>query len=495
MSDAQSAEVDDAEVEDAACPLPWPQQRRNLILFAVCTGMQYLVAPVLYVGITQSALCEKLGANARVSNLPATLYFAMTAMPVLMAWLWPQVGVLRRNISWCYGLSGAMLGLIALALTLPISDSAKLGIVVLQGALTGALMPAAIAFLWEIICRGSAPSKRGLALALAFGFGPILAVVGSLVQTTLLGGNLFGVNFVGWQYPRNFIILFALGSPILIATAIVSRFFVVPATELEPTRQPVGSVIGLLVGLPSMLIAIALVQLADEFSNQTLRALGYLMAAVCTTAFLFHFRSLLASRVLLLATIVTILVYAGNMIPSNMNLYSTDALGESPEKFAGMQNTLRFSFKVVAGLFLGWLLLKTNPRVGLLATASIFLLAQVWALFATGPLYLVAFGIYGAGELIGVYAPNYIVSASSKQDLRRNTALLTLLMAPAAPAGYLFGAIVDVSKSNHWTMLGMSPAALGFRLSFLVCALFILSGILLALFTLPRNPMPTSEGS
>jgi MFS family permease len=488
MSDSKSVELD-----DAACPLPWPQQRRNLILFAVCTGMQYLAAPVLYVGITQSALCEKLGANARVSNLPATLYFAMTAMPILMAWLWPQVGLLRRNISWCYGLSGIMLGLIALALTLPISDNAKLGIVVLQGALTGALMPAAIAFLWEIVCRGSAPSKRGLALALAFGFGPILAVVGSLVQTTLLGGNLFGFNFVGSQYPRNFIILFALGSPILIATAFVSRFFVVPATDHEPTRESVASVIGLLIGLPSMLLAIALVQMADVYSSHALRALGYLLAVVCTAAFLFHFRSLLASRVLLLATIVTILVYSGNMIPSNMNLYSTEALGESPEKFAGMQNTMRFSFKVVAGLFLGWLLLKTNPRSGLIAAASIFLLAQFWAMFATGPLYLVAFGIYGAGELIGVYAPNYIVSASSKKDLRRNTAFLTLLMAPAAPAGYLFGAIVDACKSNQWTLMGLNPTSLGFRLSFLTCALLILSGILLAMFKLPKYPIPTAE--
>ena len=490
MNDPRSVVID-----NAACPLSWPQQRRNLILFAVCTGMQYLAAPVLYVGITQSALCEKLGADARVSNLPATLYFAMTSMPVLMAWLWPQVRLLRRNISWCYGLSGAMLGLIALALTLPISDGAKLAIVALQGALTGALMPAAIAFLWEIICRGSAPSKRGLALALAFGFGPILAVVGSLVQTTLLGGNLFGYNFAGAQYPRNFIILFALGSPILLVTAAISRFFVVPAAEHEPKREPVTSVIGLLVGLPSMLVAIALVQLADVYSNQGLRALGYLFAAVCTIAFVVHFRSLLANRLLLLASVVTVLVYTGNMIPSNMNLYSTEALGESPEKFAGMQNTLRFSFKVVAGLFFGWLLLKTNPRAGLLATASIYLSAQLWALFATGPWYLVAFGIYGAGELIGVYAPNYIVSASSKKDLRRNTAFLTLLMAPAAPAGYLFGAIVDACKSNQWTAMGMSPASLGFRLSFLACAVFILSGILLALLKLPKNPMPTSEGS
>ena len=69
---------------------------------------------------------------------------------------------------------------------------------------------------------------------------------------------------------------------------------------------------------------------------------------------------------------------------------------------------LRFSFKVVAGAVLGWVLTRTNPRVGILATSSIFLVAQIWAMCVTGPWYLVAFGLHGAGELVGVYAPNYI---------------------------------------------------------------------------------------
>jgi len=55
-----------------ACPLSWPEQRRNLVLFACCTGMQYLAAPALYVGITQAPLCKALGADTRTSNLPAT---------------------------------------------------------------------------------------------------------------------------------------------------------------------------------------------------------------------------------------------------------------------------------------------------------------------------------------------------------------------------------------------------------------------------------------
>ncbi len=50
-----SAEVSDtppAPVSHGRCPLPWKDQRRNLTIFALCTGMQYLAAPLLYVGIT-----------------------------------------------------------------------------------------------------------------------------------------------------------------------------------------------------------------------------------------------------------------------------------------------------------------------------------------------------------------------------------------------------------------------------------------------------------
>jgi hypothetical protein len=79
------------DVTTDTCPLSWPEQRRNLILFAACTGLQYLAAPVLYVGITQASLCKRLGADARTSNLPATLFFAMTAMPAIIAWASPRV--------------------------------------------------------------------------------------------------------------------------------------------------------------------------------------------------------------------------------------------------------------------------------------------------------------------------------------------------------------------------------------------------------------------
>ena len=65
-------QIDDAPAKPTGCPLSWPEQRRNLIIFACCTGMQYLAAPVLYVGITQASLCKLLGGDTRTSNLPAT---------------------------------------------------------------------------------------------------------------------------------------------------------------------------------------------------------------------------------------------------------------------------------------------------------------------------------------------------------------------------------------------------------------------------------------
>jgi len=487
------------------CGLSWPQQRRNLILFAVCTGTQYLAAPVLYVGITQASLCDYLGADARTSNLPGTLFFAMTAMPALIAWMSPRVSSLKRNLSLLYGISALMMTAMAVTLALPVSNHWKLAMTVIQGGVSGAVMPAAIALLWEVMGRGSDESRRGLALGMAFGAGPLLAVLGSFGQSVLLGGDLFGLHFDGYSYPKNFIILFAAGVPVMALAAMFSQFFVIAPVAHEQPREPVSAVIGLLIGLPLMVAAIALIQFSAVPANASsntlltgsvygtlLRATGTLFAVGSVVAFVYHFRSILQQRVLLFATLVTILVYSGNVIPSNMNLYSPEALGGSPSEYAGQQNMLRFGFKVVAGVILGWVLTRTNPKAGIIATSSIFLVAQIWAMCVTGPWYLVAFGIHGAGELIGVYAPNYIVSASRPDQLRRNMAFVTMLMVPAAPAGYLYGAIVDGVKQAGWTAFNMNSTSLGFRLSFFVCALLILSGIVLAVFLLPSRPNQTT---
>ncbi|MDA0658026.1 MAG: hypothetical protein O2931_04880 [Planctomycetota bacterium] len=475
------------------CPLPWPDQRRNLILFAVCTGIQYLAAPVLYVGITQASLCDRLGGDTRTSNLPSTLFFAMTAFPALLAWLSPQLSALKRNLICCYFVTVSVLALTAILLASPVSNQLKMAAVILQGGVSGAAMPAVTALQWEVLGRGVAESRRGLTLALAYGLGPLMAVVGSLVQTALLGGSLFGITFTGIEHPYGFIVLFGAGAPIVALGGILSQWFVLPQVTNDIARTPLHTVYGLLLGIPLMFVSVAAMQISSVSEQEAIRWLGYVTAIGATAALVYHFRDILQQRVLFTATVVTVLVYAGNMIPSNMNLYSEYVLGDIPEKFAGLQNTIRFSFKVTAGLFLGWLLTRTNPRAGILVTSGIFLFSQIWAMLVTGPWYLLAFGIYGAGELVGVYAPNYILSASKPTEVRRNMAFMTMLMAPAAPAGYLYGAIVDFVKECEQQIHGLSStelSTLGFRLSFLVCAGLIGSGLFVAWRWLPSRPTP-----
>lgn len=474
----------------ATCPLVWPEQRRNLVLFACCTGLQYLAAPVLYVGITQAALCERLGASTRVANLPATLFFAMTAVPALIAWLSPQASAVKRNLFLCYAIAAAAQFALALGMVLQLSRELTIALVILQGGISGATIPTAVALLWEVVCRGADESKRGWALGLAFGAGPVLAVVGSLGQSYLLRTPSADA-IPDWS---GFITLFAMGGPIMLVAAFLTRGFIVPPEPNEPVREPITKVVGLLVGVLSMFAAVTLLQIQEESADASgswiavVQAIGYGLGVLATICLVLHFRPILNHRTLLLATVVTVLIYCGNTIPSNMNLYTRLVLDASPEEYAGLQNTLRFGFKVAAGAFLGWFLMRTSPRAGMLATASLFFAAQLWAIFAVGRWYLLAFGIYGAGELIGVYAPNYIASASRKDELRRNMAFSTMLMVPAAPAGYLFGFLVDQVKSRGWDFGMPSAEVAGFRCSFALCALFILSGIVITILFLPRQP-------
>jgi MFS family permease len=476
------------------CTLDPVAQRRNMILFACCTGLQYLAAPMLYVGITQAGLCEYLGANRRISNLPATLFFAMTAVPAVIAWASPKVSKLRRNLAICYAIAGVAQLLLATALALPIANAWKIGLVILQGGVSGAVMPAAIALLWEVIGRGTDERRRGSALGLAFGAGPVLAVVGSLGQSVLLGESWFGYKFPGVEFPTKYVVLFGCGGPTMFLAAALSQFFVIPPVSKEVQREPVARVVGLLLGVPSMFASVMVLQFQSSESSWLIPIAGYSLAALAAVALTRHFLPILRQRVLLVATAVTILVYAGNTIPSNMNLYTESAIGEKSIDVPGKQNALRFGFKVLAGTALGWMLSRTSPRAGILATSALFLVAQIWALCVTGPWYLLAFGIFGAGELIGVYAPNYMACASRTEDLRRNMAFSTMLMVPASPMGYVFGSIVDLSRQQGWSIAGMDPDTLGFRISFLLCALMILAGMVVTIGCLPAHPRQSGDG-
>ena len=65
--------------------------RRNGNLFSYSYLLIFLAAPVLYVGVVQAALCDRLEASATVANLPAaSAYFLGNFAPIIFAWLLPH---------------------------------------------------------------------------------------------------------------------------------------------------------------------------------------------------------------------------------------------------------------------------------------------------------------------------------------------------------------------------------------------------------------------
>ena len=137
----------------------------NLYLFAAIVAMQYLSAPVIYIGITQGSLLDQLGANAVLANLPGASYFVMATLVAVTAWAFPKVRHLKPILVTCYGLCGVVIGATALVLaSSTASNEIKIGMVILQSAVTGATIPTAIAFIWEVLGRTTESSKRGIAL-------------------------------------------------------------------------------------------------------------------------------------------------------------------------------------------------------------------------------------------------------------------------------------------------------------------------------------------
>ena len=95
----------DASDRSSACPVDRAGQTKNLLIYAACMALFYLCAPALYVGVMHASLCNELGASETVANLPGSVYFAMTFMPVVIAWWAPHVAQLKGNLIWCFGIS------------------------------------------------------------------------------------------------------------------------------------------------------------------------------------------------------------------------------------------------------------------------------------------------------------------------------------------------------------------------------------------------------
>jgi hypothetical protein len=444
-------DVPSAEPFSGDCPLPVHLQTRNAMIFGSMISLVYLAAPVVYIGLTQAALLQRLQASDKLANLPSTFYQAMTPLPVLFAWYFCYVRQLRRVLSSAYFVVAGMGALVTVALLLEAPRPVLIAAIMVHAGVLGCMMYVASVFQWEAVGRGIALKKRGQALALAFGVGPLLAFFSSLVSQLILDGEV-KVPWFAWadgfslhplrmerlEYPWNFACLFGATVPIMAVCGCLAALFVIPVPDSEPQRKPL---------------------LEGVFGG---------------------FGDFLSDRVTRLAVVSAILVYSGYYVANNMSLFTKEVLGAAAEQYVGYQNALRFGFKVVAGLFLGWLLSRTNPRAGQLATTALLIAGVAWAMWVPGAWFMVGLGLMGAGELFGVYFPNYILCCSPKTHMRRNMAFLSLVTWPAALAPFAFGAISD---------------AFGYKASFCVSLAILGFAFAFVLLALPKTPRPPEVGS
>jgi MFS family permease len=436
MTDSTAATSPPQSLNDD-CPLPLAVQNRNIWCFATFWGVYYLAAPVSYIGVTHANLLKAFGNSDTVSNLPAAVYLWLTALPVLAAWMFPHPKYLKPLALTSVALMVTITAAVAVTLGSGASAWVATAVVIAHGAVFGAANGVLLTAMWDFLRRGVSTSRRGKALGLTFGVGPLLACVGAVLQDALFGGKLLGGRSFGLNFPDNYLAMFAAVSPLLLVAGVAVAMFRIP--------------------IPA------------EDSSSSGTPLAEIAAGI---------RQFIRNRNVLIAVVIYVIVYSGgNAILQNVSLHATTILGENSDTL-GIQSFLRFGFKAVAGVMLGWLLATASPRATLLATTSILLIGMTWALSSAGWWFMLTFGLLGAGELFGAYFPNYVTTASSKPFVRINMAYLSVLTAITGFSSVLFGRI-----SDHFGRIASFYAAA----SLLVCALVLICVLL------PPNPTPEED--
>lgn len=414
-------------------------QDRNVLLYATMTSLIFLSAPTLYVGFVQASLCKRLHTSDTLANLPSTAYLGMAWFPVVIAWLIPQARLLKITMSAAFGIMALMCTSVGVVLLLQPPPTVIIGALIAHALTLGGANGVVLTHGWEVIGRGVSEQRRGKAFSLAFGIGASFAVVGSLGAQMLLDGAVLGWSAPAWlkvSYPYSYAILFFSSAVFMGLAAMLVRLYAFPLPKVETERQPFRVAI-----------------------------LGGLKAIV-------------SHKALFYTCIAYLLVYMGDMIQVNMSLYTPQAVGAPAETLVGYQLALRFSFKILAGGLLGWVLAKTCPKVPLLVTIGLLMLCVLWVLFVPGYWFLVAFGLNGAGELFGVYYVNYAVSCSPKSQVRRNLAFLFFISTVVGFAPVFYGWI-----SDRW----------GLHTSFWSALAILAVTALLVQFKLPNRPQPRPE--
>jgi hypothetical protein len=389
--------------------------RRNGRIYLLSYLLIYLAAPVIYIGVVQAALLDKLGAGATVSNLPFAAYQLGQFAPLIVSWLVPH-RVERWVVVWANVVTAILLSLTALVLTLPATDSMRIAAVIFQGLLQGLAASSSQIFQLQCLGRGTTLEGRARALKLTFTLGPVTAVLGSLGAQFVLNPGIPGLT-----YPRDFGLLYALGVPCMLGVAILSSRYMLLPVEDE-VRQPFFSFLS--------------GSLRDYLKSRPLVLLGF--------AYLLWYSTL------------------GGM--PNLSLYTKEALRRDPKDFSGLIMALRFGCKSLGGFLLGAITLRWGFRAGALTAIGLLAAGVVWGWMVPGYGYLFAFGLMGAGELGGAYIPTYALSLSSMEAGPRNLSILTLATAASSYAPALHGALTDRFSFAASFAFGLAAAAVAFVL-------------------------------
>lgn len=403
------------DLAEATNPVTAEMDRHNGRIFLYSQVLIFLAAPVIYVGVVQAALCDKLGASATIANLPASTFLLGSVAPLFVSW-WVPYSWERAVLVTASAFSSVLLTLVFGTLVLPVPDSFRIAAVVGQGLILGLSSSTALVFMYQCLGRGTSLEGRARAMKSALTLGPIAAVLGSLGAQFVLNRGIPALT-----YPYDFALLYFIGIPCTACVALVnSRYRLIPLQD-KP-RQPLWQFLG---GILRTLAA-----------DRTLRSLWI--------AYLFWYCTL------------------GSI--SNLSLYTREALGRDPKDLSGVVMALRFGFKSAAAFLLGAIALRWGIRAPLIVTVLLVGFAPLWAWSIPGYAFLLAFGLMGAGELGGAYFPNYVVSVSPSQSGARNLALLTLASPFASFAPVLHGRLTDAYGFPASFLFGIATALVALAL-------------------------------
>ena len=146
-----------SQATSAECPLSDREQTRNVLIVGVNTGLSYLASPVLYVDVMHTSLLDDLQRNAamepsaNLSNSPMTAYMLFAVMPLFVAWLFPQIRLLRRILVLCYlALAIASAVMVGILLS-PLPFGVKAAAVIAHGGVVATFRTVGVAFEFEVL--------------------------------------------------------------------------------------------------------------------------------------------------------------------------------------------------------------------------------------------------------------------------------------------------------------------------------------------------------